>query len=282
MTKINRIRSTAIAGVAMVCGVLSSDAAVLNFTAAEGYVNANLNAHADWNEVTAGAYVVDATTGTASTQGAAAWRKATYVGSGGTLTNNNYVMETTFSLDTTGSILNPGGTVLLGRTGYDGGGVMLASLRQKTGAAGSFDLWIYSNITGEGSGDNGAALTAAAIGLAHDGSGWTDTASDLLKTIHTAQYDSVAGTWTQSAELWNLTTDTLLSSLSREITEAEGDAFLAANQAARIDSGRLDLQPNMTYSYDRILIDQIPEPATLGLIALSGGGLLWVRRFMAM
>jgi hypothetical protein len=262
------------------CSILSAQISI-DFTSAEGYAAGDLNANADWG-APAGVMTVDPG-GTGNVfvtvpSGGNNFQVATYVGSGSSLTGNDYTTSVVFSIDYSAdtSLLAPGSNSYVGRFEYFGGGAVNANMRHM--ADGSFDLTYFHNINADNGFGAGSGFTAADIGLANDGSGWTDAVSDSLQLVHSLVYNSVLAEWTQTVTLNNLDTSTQVGTLAR--TFAEDDwSFRDADQVFRFDTGHMNRLDPAVLSVDSITV-AVPEPSTYALMSglVTLVGVLYRRR----
>jgi hypothetical protein len=121
---------------------------------------------------------------------------------------------------------------------------------------------------------NGAVnIAGTALGI---NSGTGDTASDVIRLTYTLQQGATAATWVGTETIFNVTTNTVVatrSSSAINIGIADPASFFGTMQlgAAMATSG-LSSFTVLAYS------SPVPEPATLGLVALGGIALATSRR----
>ena len=82
--------------------------------------------------------------------------------------------------------------------------------------------------------------------------------------------------------------DEIAGTIHATFTDANGASDLGTYNIAFTDSSRFFEFRNLTadgtadgfvdFRVDNVMIETIPEPATLGLMALLGGGILWIRK----
>jgi hypothetical protein len=95
-----------------------------------------------------------------------------------------------------------------------------------------------------------------------------------------AEFDEVAGNVTVTYNAFALADFAFLGSQNMgtfDVGFADGDRFIDFRQVA--DS--VTAPSGISTYYENILIETIPEPATMGLFALIGGGMLWIRKRFA-
>lgn len=252
---------------------LNVNATLIEFTADEGFTNGGgLNWHDDWNGSPAN--TVDTTgTGSAvmSTEG---WDFSRYNrGVTGESVSFSSTFRFTHTSGTPSGIKNVFGVDVCDESTVNS--TYLSADFRRAGAH-WYDLKIFggNGITG---GNDSGGFHESAIGI-NEGNG--DYDSDLLKITTTVTRGTFATDWAMTIVLSNLTTGLEIEALT-DTSIAVDAAFHASSVLyGGINSMNSDADSLATGRHVESF-EVIPEPATLGLFAISSAGIIMFRKVLS-
>ncbi|VGO20837.1 hypothetical protein [Pontiella sulfatireligans] len=151
-----------------------------------------------------------------------------------------------------------------------GGKNLFGSLELKD-TEGSFNLLLW------GVGYDRMSFSANDIGLAVSEGNWVDAESANLRLKIDAEYSGSGNLWNADAALYNLDNSNAEVAAATLSDQDMGGTWTAGtDRKIRFNSGNADQIGDAIFNFDTVAV--IPEPASLGMVAVFGGGLLFVRR----
>jgi len=262
--------------------VASAQATVINFTAAEGYADGNLNNNADWWAYKASAtpFTVNSTAGTVTWNPADANHIAVYQNTL-SIAEQSFTVAMDFTFaglgDRTGNIFLP---AVKFTTVNNGDGAVGLALWRPNNASNYQMYFVLSTAAQGGTGDhrtNSALFSNTSIG----DNGTLDDTTDQLR-LELTMNRTAANSWEFLGSLYNLDVDpeTTVSTVSGSGLVLS-ETYNTSNWYPHFRTGSgTGSSPAGTTSFvvDSFSATAIPEPGTLGLLGLAGISLFWLRR----
>lgn len=252
-------------------------ATVVNFTAAEGYAAGDLGNHVDWSGGGSDFQVDPSGSGSLGNIGATGGQVVTGVGPGliGSSSQTSYTLSTVFTLNgttaTASGAANQNIFSLEFVDTYASRDISLKLMRRSDAQSGYFSINFFESSNGTQVNAFGAAIPGLWFGL-----GTTPGISDLLEMTFTVTRGVDKDNWSYEANWGNLANGADYGTLSG--TFGSDDNFFNNDVSMKIESYDASAANLGPVTISSLEVSSIPEPATIGLFALSGVGVMILRR----